>query len=91
MVLVVTPVARHWDGSTVSGPAAELKVVVQPVNDPPAVKGGKPAALPLVPFDIKDNEGMMASEMAGKKRRVNFGPTSSSCESLWFMVRVLFT
>ena len=67
MVLLVSPVARHWDGSTISGPATELKVVVQPVNDPPAVKGGKPAELPLVPFNIEDNEGMTASEMAGMR------------------------
>ena len=91
MVLLVTPVARHWNGSTVSGSTTELKVVVQPVNDPPAVKGGKPAALPLVPFDIEDNDGMMASEMAGRTRRVKFGPTSSLWKSLWFMVQSLFT
>ena len=64
--LVVRPVAEGWSGELVQGRGAALTATIAPVNDAPVVAAGEPANLPLVPFDIEQNIGMEASELAGR-------------------------
>ena len=65
-VLLVRPVARDWAGATLLGQGKELTVLVTPVNDAPVVGTKKPASLPLVPFDVQENVGVRATDLAGK-------------------------